>query len=187
MLRHNRFVLNFLFPYRAWRYAETRIASFDRLDEIRAKKPTDVGVCQSRSHSITLRQENVVKRRCEKVKIPRMRCSIIWDSMCVGRQSTGQRILYIYRRMCEGKNRRKSRYFQTIFTETIGLCGPYDEILGTRHRQRYFGCLNSCQEVVLHVSHLMDLLDSSRRGGVVRQLTRDRALFLLLSLRQRLC
>lgn len=34
----------FSIPYRAWRYAETRIASFDRLDEIRAKKPTDVGV-----------------------------------------------------------------------------------------------------------------------------------------------
>lgn len=95
--------------------------------------------------------------------------------------------MYLYRRMYGGKNRRKSRYFQTIFTETIGLCGPYDEILGTRHHQRYFGCLNSCQEVVLHVSHLMDLLDSSRRRGVVRQLTRDRALFLLLSLRQRLC
>lgn len=32
---------------------------------------------------------------------------------------------------------------------------------------KVFGCLNSCQEVVLHVSHLMDLLDSSRRRGVV--------------------
>lgn len=50
-----------------------------------------------------------------------------------------------------------------------------------------FGCLNSCQEVVLHVSHLMGLLDSGwRRGVLVRQLTRDRALFLVLSLRRRL-
>ena len=65
----------FSIPYRAYRYVETRITSFDRSDEIRAKNP-QTSVCRSWSHSITLRQENVVKRRCEKVKIPRMRCSI---------------------------------------------------------------------------------------------------------------
>ncbi|KYN06551.1 hypothetical protein ALC62_02630 [Cyphomyrmex costatus] len=65
-------------------------------------------------------------------------------------------------------------------TETV-LCEPYDEdIRGTRRPPKNFGRLHSCQEVVLHISHLVMLLDGSRRDGV-RQLTRQ-GLFLAFGL-----
>ncbi|KYN43649.1 hypothetical protein ALC56_01911 [Trachymyrmex septentrionalis] len=66
-------------------------------------------------------------------------------------------------------------------TETV-LCEPYDEdIRGTRRPPKNFGRLHSCQEVVLHISHLVMLLGGSRRDGV-RQLTRQ-GLFLAFGLR----
>ena len=179
-------LFKFSIPYRAWRYAETRILSIVRMKFV--QKPTDVDVPVSVSFDYPSSRE----RRKAKVRnwdteddgrLSGIRCVEVWtkvqNAMCRATEHWTE-----HRDMGETG---ESRYFQTIFTETIGLCGPYDEILGTRRHQRYFGCLNSCQEVVLHVSHLMDLLDSSRRRGVVWQLTRNRALFLLLSLRQRLC
>lgn len=68
VLRHNRFCLDFLFHIV---HGDTPRQGFCRSFRWNSCKNPQTSMCQSRSHSITLRRENVVKRRWE-IEIPRM-------------------------------------------------------------------------------------------------------------------
>jgi hypothetical protein len=72
------------------------------------------------------------------------------------------------------RSRRGANFFSEYdHRDSMVLCGPYDvDKRGTKRPPKNFGRPRSCQEVVLHVSHLVMLLGSSGQDGV-RQLTRQ--------------
>lgn len=91
-------------------------------------------------------------------------------------QSTGWRrctLGVVWKTGTETEGDRRRRCLSEYNHRDSILCGPYDvDKRGTKRPPKNFGRPRSCQEVVLHVSHLVMLLGGSRQDSG-RQLTRQ--------------
>lgn len=127
-------------------------------DEIRAINPQMIDV-SLKSHSMLppFVERTSVKRRCRlSDRFEGFEAKRPTEGIVFGRQSTRDENV---NSGMKGE-KRESRYFQTISQRRFCADTVRRDTWNEAPPKRYFGRLNSCQEVVLHVSHLMGLLDS---------------------------